>query len=151
MKNNIISLGISNLSKGLNENSFTSLDITRKYLEAIKIKNRTLNAFINILEESAIWESKKSDKRRRDGKELSPIDGIPIAIKDNIDIKDIITTGGIKAYRNEISKEDSFIVKLLKDAGAVILGKLNMHEAALGATTQNEFYGKCNNYCTYTQ
>ena len=145
MKNNIISLGISNLSKGLNENSFTSLDITRKYLEAIKIKNRTLNAFINILEESAIWESKKSDKRRRDGKELSPIDGIPIAIKDNIDIKDIITTGGIKAYRNEISKEDSFIVKLLKDAGAVILGKLNMHEAALGATTQNEFYGKCNN------
>ena len=103
MKNNIISLGISNLSKGLNENSFTSLDITKKYLEAIKIKNRTLNAFINILEESAIWESKKSDKRRRDGKELSPIDGIPIAIKDNIDIKDIITTGGIKAYRNEIS------------------------------------------------
>ncbi len=145
MNKNIFSLGIKNLSNGLKNKRFTSLDITKKYLESIKIKNRTLNAFINILEESAIWDSQKSDKRRRDGKELSLLDGIPIALKDNININDVITTGGIKAYRNEIAKSDSFIVKLLKDAGAIILGKLNMHEAALGTTTQNEFYGNCNN------
>lgn len=86
-----------------------------------------------------------SDQRRKSGAAYSVLDGVPVAIKDNIDIAGVPTSGGIEHYRNAVALRDAAIVEQLKAAGAVIVGKTNLHEAALGATTDNPWFGRCDN------
>jgi aspartyl-tRNA(Asn)/glutamyl-tRNA(Gln) amidotransferase subunit A len=142
---NNVALGVAGLSRALDAGETTSTAATETYLNRIGAENATLNAFITVLDKSALKEATASDDRRAKNKTRSSLDGIPIALKDNIDVAGVPTTGGIEAYRKNIPDQDADVVRRLRDAGAVILGKLNMHEGAHGATTANEAYGYCQN------
>ncbi len=137
-------LSIAELGAHLASGAITSRRLTELYLERIEI-HKKLNAYIAVLAESALVAATESDKRRKEGRVRGPLDGIPIALKDNIDVAGVATTAGVEARRKHIAKEDAPVTARLRAAGAVILGKLNMHEAAHGATTANEAYGYCYN------
>ncbi|MEQ8735747.1 MAG: amidase [Rhodospirillaceae bacterium] len=145
MATDFIALGIAGLSRALESGDTTAMAATDFYLGQIAAQNETLNAFITVMTDAARQAALASDKRRANGKSLGPLDGIPIALKDNIDVAGVPTTGGIEAYRTRTADEDADVVRRLRDGGAVILGKLNMHEGAHGATTANEVYGFCQN------
>lgn len=95
--------------------------------------------------DSALAEAEEADDLLRRGKSRGHLHGLPLALKDNIETKHVLTTGGSKILAAHIPQEDAFVVTRLKRAGAVILGKTNMHELALGATTNNPHYGPARN------
>ena len=104
----------------------------------------TVRAFISVLEASARAEAAASDARRNDRASLGPLDGLPVAVKDNIAVAGVPTTCGTRAFPKPAAA-DAEVVARLRAAGAVIVGTLNMHEGALGATTDNPFHGRCAN------
>jgi aspartyl-tRNA(Asn)/glutamyl-tRNA(Gln) amidotransferase subunit A len=114
-------------------------------LQRIAAENDRSRIFISVDADGARAAARASDNRRAAGQGLGPLDGIPVAIKDNIDVAGLPTTDGTGFYRDRIRSVDAFVVARLRAAGAVITGKLNMHEGALGATTDNPFWGRCEN------
>lgn len=138
-------LGAAAVAAALARGELSAEDATRGYLARIEARNGALNAVVRLLRDSAIAEARAADARRRAGRPLGPLDGVPVALKDNIDVAGAPTTGGIAAYRERIAREDAFVVRRLREAGAVILAKLNMHEAALGATNATSCFGRCEN------
>ncbi len=138
-------LGVSAVSAALARGEITATDLTQTYLARIDARDPALNSFISRTPELGLRAAVASDARRRAGAARGPLDGVPIAIKDNIDVAGVPTTGGIGALRGRIAETDAPVIARLKAAGAVILGKLNMHEAAHGGTTANVAYGLCHN------
>lgn len=125
------------------------MELTQHLLERIREWNPRLNAYITVCEESALQMAKQAEaelcskkKKRRD---RGPLHGIPISLKDNIYTKDVRTTGGSKILKDFVPLHDAPVVTALKKAGAVILGKTNMHEFAYGVTTENPHYGPTRN------
>jgi len=114
-------------------------------LNRIAAENDRSRIFISFDADGARAAARASDARRLAGQMLGPLDGVPVAIKDNIDVAGLPTTDGTGFYRDRSRSADAFVVARLRAAGAVILGKLNMHEGALGATTDNPFWGRCEN------
>ena len=114
------------------------------YLARIEALNGALNAYIEVTAEPARAAARDSE-RRRNGAELGPLDGVPLALKDLIDLAGVATTNGMEVLRHALAAEDAEVTRRLKAAGAVLLGKLNMHEGALGMTTDNIHFGKCRN------
>lgn len=105
----------------------------------------SLNAFITLDESGAVRAARASDQRRLSGSPLSPLDGVPIAVKDSIAVKDLPWTGGCGYFRDFIASTDAPVVAKLRACGMVILGKTNMDELALGVTSQNEAFGSVGN------
>ena len=103
------------------------------------------HVYVTVDAVGALAGARASDRRRARGASLGPLDGVTIGIKDNIDVAGLPTTAGFAAYRGRVAERDAPVVERLRRAGAVILGKLNMHEGALGATTDNNAYGRCVN------
>jgi aspartyl-tRNA(Asn)/glutamyl-tRNA(Gln) amidotransferase subunit A len=136
---------IASLAASVRAGALTSAAITEHYLARIEKYNPALNCFLHVDAARARAAADAADRRISAGKPLSDLDGIPIAIKNNIDVAGLPTTAGIGARRDYIATSDAPVVTSLKNAGAVILGTLNMHEAALGASTDNIAYGKCHN------
>lgn len=120
-------------------------------LERIERLNPKLNAFITVTAEIALAQAKKAESElfaprgRKQHRDRGPLHGIPISLKDNIYTKGIRTTGGSKILRDFIPQHDAPVVFRLKEAGAVILGKTNMHEFAYGVTSNNPHYGAVRN------
>ena len=104
-----------------------------------------MGAFITVTPESARADAREADERRARGASRGPLDGLPIAIKDNIDVAGIRCTGGSAWFRDRVPRRDAFVVRRLRAAGAVIVGKTNMYELAYGATGDNPHYGDCHN------
>lgn len=123
----------------------TSLALTRAALDRIEAANPSAHIFIAVTRATAVAEAEASDTRRSMGSALGALDGIPMAVKDNIDTAGNPTTAGIGAFRNRMAHTDASVVGRLRAAGCVLLGKLNMHEGALGATTDNAAFGRCAN------
>jgi aspartyl-tRNA(Asn)/glutamyl-tRNA(Gln) amidotransferase subunit A len=115
------------------------------YSNRIRSYDRALNAYLHLRLDASEAEAAAADARVRSGQELSEIDGWCIAVKANIAVAGLPHHAGIGAYRRDIADEDSEAVRRLKTAGAVILGVVNMHEGALGATTDNPFFGRTQN------
>lgn len=120
----------------------SALELTEAYLARIERLDPRLNAYIARLAEQARAQAKAADARRE---RLSPLDGVPLALKDNIDVAGVPTTCGMAAAGAPVPAEDAEAVRRLKAAGAVLLGKLNMHEGALGGTTDNAHHGRTHN------
>lgn len=120
-------------------------------LEHIGHANPKLNAFITVTAESALAQAKKAEaelfgpRGRKAKLDRGPLHGIPLSLKDNIPTKGIRTTAGSRILKDYLPSEDAQVVKLLKEAGAVILGKTNLHEFAYGVTTNNPHYGPARN------
>ncbi len=135
---------------GLMSNASTLVAVSRQQavesaLATIASRDGSLRAFVQVMSETASAAACASDQRIAAGNPLGALDGITIAIKDNIDIAGLPTAGGIEHYRHAIAQRDAPIVQQLRAAGAVIIGKTNLHEAALGATTDNPWFGRCVN------
>lgn len=135
---------VTSLSKALNEEIITSEQLINIYLERIKEYNDQYNALITI-NENAINEAKELDKERQNGNIKSSIHGIPIIVKDNIDVLGTATTAGSKALSDNYPNEDALIIQKLKDAGAIIIAKANMSKFAFYASSSSSDYGTVKN------
>ena len=135
---------VTSLSKALNEEIITSEQLINIYLERIKEYNDQYNALITI-NENAINEAKKLDKERQNGNIKSSIHGIPIIVKDNIDVLGTATTAGSKALSDNYPNEDALIIQKLKEAGAIIIAKANMSKFAFYASSSSSDYGTVKN------
>lgn len=136
-------LTIKEALEGLKEKKFTSVQLTQACLDQIEQLNPKVNAFITV-SESTLEEAKRTDELRANGSTL-PLLGIPIALKDIFMTKGIKTTAASKVLENYIPQYDATVVGKLKDAGAVILGKLNHDAWAHGASGENSDFGSTKN------
>ena len=119
--------------------------VTQAHLARIAQRNPRLHAFVHVCTDLALQQAQASAQRWAKGLPLGPLDGVPLALKDNIDVVGMPCTAGTAAYAQRRPQQDAPVYVKLRDAGMVLLGKLNMHEAALGATTDNPVYGRCIN------
>ncbi|PZR36926.1 amidase [Caulobacter segnis] len=143
--NPIVEAGVAGLTALFRDRAVTPSEATETYLARIERLNPMLGAVTATDAEGARAAAEASGGRWRNGEPLSNIDGVPIAVKANIAIAGLPWTSGVGAYRGRIPARDAETVERLRAAGAVILGALNMHEGALGATTDNLAYGRCYN------
>lgn len=131
---------IKRIQEGLLKKEFSALQLTKTYLERIEKEDKKIQAFLTVTEELAISQAKKIDEMILIGKKLPPLAGVPCAIKDNILVKKVKCTAGSKILENYIAPYDATVVKKLKEAGAVILGKTNLDEFAMGSSTENSAF-----------
>jgi Asp-tRNA(Asn)/Glu-tRNA(Gln) amidotransferase A subunit family amidase len=123
----------------------SSVGLTKQYLAQIAERDGAINAFLFRADQSALAAAAASDMRRSAGESFGALDGIAIAIKDNIAVADMPLSAGMATRRGHIATADAEVVARLRAAGAVILGKLNLHEGALGADNDNPHFGACHN------
>jgi amidase len=135
---------IAELQKAMAAGQLTSAQLMSFYLDRIAAFDQLgprVNAVIAINPHAATYARQLDDERKKKGPR-GPLHGIPILLKDNFDTNDMATTGGCLALSGHQPKNDAFQVKKLRDAGAVILGKVNLHELALGLTTVSSIGGQ---------
>ncbi|MBI5560838.1 MAG: Asp-tRNA(Asn)/Glu-tRNA(Gln) amidotransferase subunit GatA [Deltaproteobacteria bacterium] len=135
-------LTIHELSEKLKRRELSSRELTGAYLSLIDAVDKKIHAYLTVCGESALKEADAADKRLVSGADVTPLTGIPLAIKDIFCTKGIKTTCASRMLENFIPPYDATVVKKLKDAGAVILGKLNMDEFAMGSSTENSAFFK---------
>jgi aspartyl-tRNA(Asn)/glutamyl-tRNA(Gln) amidotransferase subunit A len=140
----ITKLTIQELVEALEKGELTSVEIVGAYLAQIKKVDGEINAFL-AMNEAALPEAKKSDERRKAGKPLSKIDGIPVAIKDVLLTKGITTTASSKMLENYVPVENATVVQRLIDAGMIVIGKNNCDAWAHGGSTENSDFGPTKN------
>jgi len=136
-------LSITEASKKLAAGEITAVDLARACLEEIKKRNTDLNAYLEVFEDVE-KQAEAADVRRAAG-ESHPLLGIPLAIKDNILIEGRKVSAASKILENYVASYDATVIKKLKDAGAVFLGRTNMDEFAHGSSTENSAYGPTKN------
>lgn len=119
--------------------------LTEAYLARIAYLNPTLNALLTVLEQPAMREARYAADALRRGELWGPLHGVPIAVKDLIDVAGAPTTAGSDFLRDNVAAEDSVVVRRLRAAGATIIGKAHLHEFAIGATNVNPHYGPARN------
>lgn len=139
----ITKLDINGLNEALNKEIITSEDLINLYLDRIK-EYSNYNSIITI-NENALNEAKKLDEERASGKIRSLLHGIPIIVKDNIDVKGLPTTAGAKSLKDNYPNEDATVIAKLKEAGAIIIAKSNMSEFAFLASSSRSTYGTVKN------
>ena len=115
----------------------TAEQITKHFLERIKKYDGEIGAFLKVLDERALKKAKELDEKKKKGEKLGKLAGIPIAIKDNMHIKGELSTCASKFLANYVAPFDSTVVKLLEAEDAIIIGKTNMDEFAMGSSTEN--------------
>ncbi len=135
---------IAELSIGLKDKQFSSEEITRSFLDRVKKFDPKLNSFITLTEDVALAQAKDADKKIQCG-DTTPLTGIPIAQKDIFCTKNIKTSCGSKMLDNFYSPYDATIIEKMNHAGAIILGKTNMDEFAMGSSNETSFYGPVKN------
>lgn len=135
---------IAELARDLADKKISSVELTQHYLERIKQHDEKLNSFITVTEDQAIKAAKAADDLRAKGK-AGILTGIPIAQKDIFCTDGVKTTCGSKMLDNFTAPYDATVVRKLKDAGTVLLGKTNMDEFAMGSSNETSFYGDVKN------
>ena len=140
----ITTMDITEISKALDEGILTSEELVNLYLDRINSYNSNYNAIITI-NNKAIDEAKALDKERSGGKVRSILHGIPIIVKDNIDVYGLPTTAGASALADNYPKANAFVIQKLIDKGAIIFAKANMSEFAFMASSSSSSYGTVKN------
>ena len=142
-------LTIGEIAPLIRKKQISPLELTRLYFDRIKKLNPSLNAYLAITEDDAVAAARRAEREISKGNYRGPLHGIPVSIKDNIAVKGVTTTAGSKILADWVPDFDATVVERLKGAGAVILGKTNMHEWAKGSNSINPFYGtSCNPWDT---
>ncbi|MDA0351291.1 MAG: amidase [Chloroflexi bacterium] len=136
---------ITEANAAIEAGKVTPLDLFAASLARIEETDERLNAFVRLTAVSGRAEAEAASDRARARKRLGPLDGIPIAVKDLYDTAGVVTAGGTGALSERVPAEDATTVRLLREAGAVIVGKTNTHELALGGTTNNAYFGATHN------
>jgi len=146
-KSNICFMAITELAKLIKQKQISPVEVTSVFLERIEKLDYKTNAFITIMADQAITDSKKAEQEIINGDYRGSLHGIPIGLKDLYYTQGVHNTGGSKIpnWVNFIPEEDSTVTKRLRQSGAIIIGKLNMHEFAAGGTNHNPNYGSSRN------
>jgi aspartyl-tRNA(Asn)/glutamyl-tRNA(Gln) amidotransferase subunit A len=141
----IYSLSAGQLARLIRKKEISPLDVIKAYFSRIEALEPTLNSFITLMSEQAMNDARKAEKEIQKGRYLGPLHGIPFGLKDLYYVKGLRNTSGSKIFDRFIPDFDSTIVLRLKAAGAILLGKLNLHPFAYGVTGENEEYGHMHN------
>jgi aspartyl-tRNA(Asn)/glutamyl-tRNA(Gln) amidotransferase subunit A len=127
----------------------TPTQLVEAMLARIDHYNPDLHAYISVLKESALAQAKALEAELAAGKRRGPLHGIPIGLKDNIDTAGTPTTAASAVFDDRVPKEDATVAQRLKDAGAIVIGKTNMHEFAFGGTSSITYFGPVRNPWSY--
>lgn len=138
-------LTLADVSARIRARTVTSTELVNACLARIEIYNPKLDAFITVTRERALAQAKTLDAEQRAGKLRGPLHGIPIALKDNIDTADVRTTAASAVFDDRVPTEDAEVARRLAAAGAVVVGKTNLHEFAAGGTSATSYYGAVRN------
>jgi aspartyl-tRNA(Asn)/glutamyl-tRNA(Gln) amidotransferase subunit A len=141
----LATLTLKQASDLIRRREVSALELTEACLKRIDAYNPALNAFVTVAREQAIEAARRLDSDRRSNRWRGPLHGIPIAFKDNIDTAGIRTTGASALFRDRVPEEDAEVVARAKRAGGIVLGKLNLHEFALGGTNAVTYFGPVHN------
>ncbi len=138
-------LSIHELGQTLQKRDASPVDVVQAYLARCERLNPSLNTFVTVAAERALAAAHQAEQEIAAGHYRGPLHGVPVAVKDIFDTAGIRTTHGSSFYRDNVPEEDAACIALLKQAGAIILGKCNTHEFAAGSTTNNPWYGASHN------
>jgi len=118
----------------------TATELIKGYFQTIDEKDDQIKAFLTLTKDQALKQAEKIDEKIKQGKEINILEGIPYALKDNMLVKGVKATAGSKILENYTASFDATIVKKLKEQGAILLGKTNMDEFAMGSSTENSAF-----------
>jgi len=142
---NPFSLTLRQASERIRRGELSPLALTEYYLDRIDVHDPQLNAYITVMGEAALAAAGELEAELQNGGWRGPLHGIPIALKDNIDTAGFLTSAASEVFSDRVPAEDAEVVRRLKNAGAVLLGKLNLHEFALGGTSSVSHFGPVRN------
>ena len=132
---------VTELCALLDGGQITSVEIVRAYLRAIDARDGEVHAYLETYPDDALREAAESDRRRAQGRRLSPLDGVPIAVKDNLVMRGRVCSCASRMLESFRSPYDATVIQKLRAAGMPILGRLNMDEFAMGGSTENSAFG----------
>ena len=141
----MINRSATEMAAALSSGEFSSVELTQAHLNHIAKVDGEVHAFLHVDTEGALSQARAVDEKRKSGEKLSPLAGVPLALKDVLTQKGIPTTCGSKMLEGWRPPYDSTVVARLKENGIVILGKTNMDEFAMGSSTENSAYGPTHN------
>ena len=141
----LASLTLKQASQLLKSRAASPVDLTQACLKRINSDNSALNAFITVTGEQALTAAREMEAELQRGTWRGPLHGIPIALKDNIDTAGIRTTAASELYKDRVPSVDAEVVRRLKNAGAILLGKTNLHEFAYGGSSSVSYFGPVHN------
>jgi aspartyl-tRNA(Asn)/glutamyl-tRNA(Gln) amidotransferase subunit A len=137
----LTSLGVSELGQLIKNREISPVDVVHALFERVRLFDQKINSFIHLSEENAISDARQAETEILSGSWRGPLHGIPFAVKDLIDVAGIPTTAASQVWKDFIPQEDAIVVQNLKRSGAILVGKLNMHELAFGITSRNPHFG----------
>jgi aspartyl-tRNA(Asn)/glutamyl-tRNA(Gln) amidotransferase subunit A len=141
----LTSLTLSEASGLIASRELSPVELVAAHLTRIERLEPRLNCFITLTPESALERAGLAEAQIKRGERLGPLHGIPLALKDLFETQGVRTTSGSAFFQEHVPQADAFVVERLNAAGGVLLGKLNMHEIALGVTNNNPHFGACHN------
>ena len=141
----LCSLTLKQAAAGIRAKKFSPVDLTEACLGSIKTWNPKINAWITVMREKALAQAKGLAEEQAAGRFRSPLHGIPIGLKDSIDTAGVRTTAASAVYEYRFPSGDAEVVRRLKAAGAVLIGKLNMHEFDAGSSSAVSYWGPVRN------
>ncbi len=141
----LATLTLAEASQLVRNGTVSPVDLTRACLDRIDRLNPVLNAFITVARDQALSAARECEERHAAGEWRGPLDGIPVALKDNIDTAGIRSTGASAVFENRVPTEDAEVARRLSEAGAILLGKLNLHEFAYGGSSTVSHFGTIRN------
>jgi aspartyl-tRNA(Asn)/glutamyl-tRNA(Gln) amidotransferase subunit A len=144
-KGDLATLTLKAASDLIRRRQISPVDLVEACLKRIDAYNPALNAFVTIDREQAPTTARQLEGEQRRGESRGPLHGIPVAFKDNIDTAGLRTTGASALFKDRVPDADAHVVARLRSAGAIVLGKLNMHEFALGGTNAVTYFGPVRN------
>jgi len=136
---------LAEASRRIHNRTVTATQLTESCLSRIAIYNPKLNAFITVMREQALAQARELDAEQHAGRMRGPLHGIPIALKDNIDTAGVRTTAASAVFDDRVPAEDAEVTRRLKLAGAVLIGKTNLHEFAMGGSSATSYFGPVRN------
>jgi aspartyl-tRNA(Asn)/glutamyl-tRNA(Gln) amidotransferase subunit A len=141
----LAALSLAEFASRIRTRTVTPTQLTEACLARIQTYNSKLNCFITVMRAEALAQARVLDEEQRAGNLRSPLHGIPIALKDNIDTAGIRTTAASAVYDDRVPDADAEVTRRLKAAGAVLIGKTNLHEFAMGGTSATSYFGPVRN------
>jgi aspartyl-tRNA(Asn)/glutamyl-tRNA(Gln) amidotransferase subunit A len=141
----MVALTLAEASRRIHARQVTSTQLVQEFLDRISIYNPKLDAYITVMHADALAQAAQMDQEAKANKFRGPLHGIPIALKDNIDTAGTRTTAASQVFDDRVPTEDAVVTARLKQAGAVIIGKTNMHEFAMGHTSSTTYFGPVRN------
>ena len=138
-------LTLKQASDLLRTKAVSPIQLTQACLQRIERYNLAFNAFITVTKDQALLAAREAEAEIQRGRWRGPLHGIPIALKDNIDTAGVRTTGASQLFENRVPETDAEVARRLKNAGAILLGKLNLHEFAYGGSSNVTHFGTMHN------